>query len=223
MEWQRGNRPPPCREMQNHWDFREFECPSKGEIESIEVESIDLGVHDGCHGYGYVFLKNGQIRRVALRDGFPYVLPYAPFVSSNPHCRGLVGRPSGLPSVFWEVCFYYLKPFVDLQVSPAVASLGGRQDLVFPQIWNGLFREYEFIHWAVLETCTGRCFYDRFGIRSERAYLVHIAKTLYPLLMLVNNQGHRDSKNLNEAHWAQIICSFGNGWCSVFKFQRFDP
>jgi hypothetical protein len=212
---QMGSNPPPAKVRKNNWDIDVFESPSKKDIDSFIPKCVDLGVHEAFNAYGDAVMKNGEKFRAALKGGILYLLPYAPFVNASTPRDAMMGS---LPTGLYEVSFYYLKPFVSKQVCPAIASLGGNQDLLYPRIWRDLVFEYEFIHWGVLETVCGRCYYYKWlYIRSDEEYQFKISKTLWPSLVLINNEVRGDSTKLKEHHWGRIVKNFGESWHSIFK------
>jgi hypothetical protein len=216
LERQMGGNPPPVKDRKNNWDIDLFETPSKKEVERFIPKCVDLGVHKAFNAYGDAIMRNGEKFRAALKGGILYLLPYAPFVNASTPRDAMIGS---LPIGLYEVIFYYIKPFVDKQVCTGVAATGGEQNRLYPQIWNELFAEYEFIHWAVLETVCGRCFsYEWFEIRFEDEYLFKIGENLWVLLVLINNEVCADSAKLEDLHWERIVKNFGVSWRSIFKF-----
>jgi hypothetical protein len=216
LESQIGGNPPPVVVCKNNWDIDLFKTRLNKDVERFIPKSVDLGVHEAFNAYGNAILRNGDKFRAGLKGGILYLLPYAPFVNALTPSDAMMGS---LPVGLYEVSFYYLKPFVDKQVCPGVACTHGKQDLLYLQIWNDLVDEYEFIHWAILETVCGRCFYDEwFDIHSDDEYQFKIKKSLWPLLVLINNEVSADSVQLEDLHWECIVKNFGDTWCSIFKF-----
>jgi hypothetical protein len=211
-----GN-PPPVQDCKNNWDIDIFDSPLKKDVEVFIPKCINLGVYEAFNAYGDNFMKNGEKFCSALKSGILYyLLPYDPFVNAfTPHDAMMGSLPVGL----YEVSFYYLKPFVSQEVCSGITSTGGNQDLLYPRIWNNLVFKYEFIHWAVLETICGRCFYDELlDIHSEDKYQFKISKSLLALLVMINNEVCGDIKKVKDIHWVRIIENFGESWCSIYKF-----
>lgn len=201
------NDPSAFHETKNHWDLDCLHSPKEDDIDQFIPDNVDLGVHDAFQAYGYVIMKNGQKRRVALKDGIPYLLPYAPFAIQFSE-DAFIGVH---PKFFYEVCYYYLKPFVCQQASAAVAFIGGQQAL-FGLIWRDLVVEYEFLHCAILETVTGRAIPDSFFARRDQTYNIKIGRSLLSLLIIINSHGRGCSDNLTDSHWHSIINNFGLTW-----------
>jgi hypothetical protein len=216
LECQMGGNPPLVQDCKKNWDIDAFVLPSKKDVECFIPKCIDLGVHKAFNAYGNAIMRNGEKFCAALKGGILYLLPYAPFVNaSTPHNAMMGSLPIGL----YKVSFYYLKLFVDKQICWGVASMCVNQDLLYLQIWNYLVIKYEFIHWDVLETVCGRCFYyEWFDICFDEKYQFKISKSLWPLLVLINNEMCADSSKLEDLHWERIIKNFGDSWHSIFKF-----
>jgi hypothetical protein len=120
-----GNDPSASHDTKNHWDLDYLYSPKESVIDQFILDDVDLGVHDACQAYGYVIMKGGQKHCVALKDGIPYLLPWALFANQFSD-HAFIGIQ---PRFFYEVCYYYLYPFITQQAAPAIAFIGGKEAL----------------------------------------------------------------------------------------------